>query len=79
MSKTYDEMVVVDVLLNKGALPEKQRALSALAAQAAAHLENRVDCPECGDSGPHDDNGMSGSELTYCCTSCGAHFDACEV
>jgi len=33
-------------------------------------------CPECGDNGPHDDNGCTGRSLTYCCRSCGMHFDA---
>lgn len=36
---------------------------------------SRVVCPECGAHGPHDDNGMAGEELTWCCHECGAHFD----
>lgn len=59
--------------------PEKgrQAKLTALANQVKAYIENRVECPECGSMGPHDDNGCRASELVFCCTSCGCHFDAC--
>lgn len=44
-----------------------------------AAAQNRVTCPDCGDRGPHDDNGESGFQLMYCCRACGRHFDAEEA
>lgn len=34
------------------------------------------DCPACGHDGPHDDNGLTGDERSFCCTECGEHWDA---
>jgi len=34
-----------------------------------------LECPECGDAGPKDDNGQRGMEMSFCCGACGAHFD----
>lgn len=34
-------------------------------------------CPDCGDTGPHDDNGATRrDELAYSCRACGMCFDA---
>lgn len=33
-------------------------------------------CPDCGDEGPHDDNGEHGHDLSFACRACGMHFDA---
>lgn len=72
---TYDEMAV-EVLLGEGTPSEKQAKLTKLAVQAKDQLENRIPCPDCGNAGPHDDNGMTGLQLSYCCSDCGMHFDA---
>lgn len=39
----------------------------------------RFNCPECGHHGPHEDNGVSGDEKSFCCTVCGTHHEATEV
>lgn len=75
---TYDKMAV-GVLLGPGSEKSKQARLTNLAKQASDRLENRVECPECGSMGPHDDNNQTGASLSYCCTSCGSHFDAESV
>lgn len=67
---TFDE-IAVDLLL-----AGNQRGLTRLAKQAKRQLNNEVTCPECGDNGPHDDNGAIGAHLAYCCRGCGCHFDA---
>jgi len=72
---TYDEMAV-EILMGPGLVKTKQSKLSKLAKQAAARLENRVECPECGHEGPHEDNGCSGSQKSYLCSGCGCCFDA---
>lgn len=71
---TYDQMAV-RILLGSGSDKAKQEKLSKLAKQAKDRLENRVACPECGDEGPHDDNGRTGSQRSFCCCACGTHFD----
>lgn len=71
---TYDELAV-EVLLGPGSEKQKQAKLSKLAKQARDRLENRIECPECGHKGPHDDNGRTGSQRSYCCCNCGTHFD----
>lgn len=71
---TYDEMAV-EILLGSGSKQSKQAKLTALAGKARARLENRVECPECGSHGPHDDNGCTGSQKSYCCSDCGCCFD----
>jgi rubredoxin len=38
-------------------------------------LEGRLECPECGDMGPHDDNGVTGPERAYACRACGMCFE----
>lgn len=42
-------------------------------------LDGKVECPECGDMGPHDDNGRTGDERSFCCRKCGTHFDEVEL
>lgn len=72
--------IALSILMNPR-LTEKQRdaKLKAAAKKLKDQLENRVECPECDDQGPHDDNGARGSELSYCCRKCGTHFDADQV
>lgn len=36
----------------------------------------KFECVECGDEGPHDDNGCSGEDQAFCCRACGTHMDA---
>jgi hypothetical protein len=62
-----------------GRLTRRQREakLDRLTLQARAATEGRLPCPECDDTGPHDDNGERRlTELSYCCRKCGCHFDA---
>jgi DNA-directed RNA polymerase subunit RPC12/RpoP len=73
MARTADQMAV-DLLL-----AGDQAGLTRLAAELKARGENLVTCPECGDRGPHEDNGESGFQLMYCCRACGRHFDAEEA
>jgi hypothetical protein len=67
MMTRRNDLVALDLLL-KG----DQRGLTRMAQVCKDRLENRVECPECGDMGPHEDNGASGSMLCYRCTKCGA-------
>ncbi len=68
--RTYDQMAL-GILMSKGSEKEKQAQLTKL----LNHAKGRLECPECGDMGPHDDNGQSGDELSFCCNKCGTHFD----
>jgi len=43
-------------------------------ARARAGLSVSIDCPECGNTGPHDVNDDH-AEPMACCNSCGEHFD----
>jgi hypothetical protein len=49
----------------------KAAALKALAKEA----RREIACPECGDEGPHEDNGCT-SRRELCCRRCGLHFEA---
>lgn len=55
-------------------LARDERGLTSLATRMKNRLENREPCPDCGDEGPHDDNGAIGDELAFCCQTCGMHF-----
>jgi len=67
---TFDSMAVDLILAGD------EKGLARLAKQAKRQLNNEVSCTECGDEGPHDDNGATGIHLAYCCRKCGCHFDA---
>lgn len=41
-----------------------------------ARRHRRSPCPDCGDTGPHEDNGETGSGEAFSCRACGLHFDA---
>lgn len=71
---TYDA-AALDIILSNGSKKARQAQLTSLAAKAQAELDNRVECPDCGSHGPHDDNGCSGSQRAYCCSDCGNHFE----
>lgn len=73
LRKTYDERAVELLLAGD------QAGVERLAREARDFLENRVECPACGSKGPHDDNGCTGEDLSYCCTECGEHFDAVDL
>jgi len=77
MNMTYDELAV-EILMGGGSEQSKQAKLSKLAKQAKARLENRVSCPECGNEGPHEDNGATGAHKSYLCTNCGCCFDEAQ-
>ena len=67
------DTVALDILLAGG--PHTQRRLQAL----HAYVERTIsggDCPNCGNHGPHDTNGESGRDLSFCCTACGEQWDA---
>jgi hypothetical protein len=42
-------------------------------------LAGKFFCLECGDPGPHDDNGAMRSHRSFCCAACGTHQDADQV
>jgi len=71
---TYDELAV-EILLGPGSKKVRDAKLSKLAKEARSKLEGRVSCPECGDEGPHDDNGATGVHKSYLCSGCGCCFD----
>lgn len=66
-TKTLDQIALR--LLLEGRTAE----VKALAKQAARRLEGRLECPECGNEGPHDDNGEH--PPTYLCVACGYVFE----
>lgn len=66
MARTNLDLVAVDLLL-----AGDMRGLKRLAAKAKAALEARMECPDCGDEGPKEENGGD----TVCCTVCGCHID----
>lgn len=49
--------------------------LQRLAARVRAATEGREPCPDCGDEGPHDDNGARGADRALACSACGMHFE----
>jgi len=51
-------------------------SLASHASTYRAISDGRFACHECGDAGPHDDNGCTGSRLAFCCKACGTHMDA---
>lgn len=67
---SYDAKALA-VLLSRLPREEKERRLDKLAKEARGERP----CPECGNEGPHDDNGGR-TNLAYCCRACGTHFDA---
>lgn len=46
------------------------------AAGGSERRHGRSECPDCGDDGPHESNGMVGPDEAFACAACGAHFDA---
>jgi hypothetical protein len=52
-------------------------ALRRLARDVKARLENRLPCPDCGDEGPHEDNGEGPDsfELSLLCRGCKTQWD----
>lgn len=68
---TLDQLAL-DALLDSDA-ERRERRLFALAL-LAGRLHSGGECPECGDPGPHEDNGRS-VDTAFCCRACGTHFD----
>lgn len=69
------DVAALDILLSKKPKAVKERKLSQLAKKVSDACENRVPCPECGDKGPHEDNGCTRDDLNLCCQSCNTHFE----
>jgi len=73
---TYDELAL-EILMSSAPKNVKDARLAKLYAEAK---NASGPCPECGYAGPHEDNGASQpSELSFCCTNCGTHWDALGV
>lgn len=68
---TTADSMALDMLLRGD-----RAGLARLAKRVRDAAENRVECPDCGDAGPHDDNGLSTGhyDFTMCCRACGCHF-----
>ena len=71
---TYDALAL-EILMSSAPGHVKDARLAALYA-AAEKADEGGPCPDCGNSGPHEDNGRSGSERSFCCIECGTHWDA---
>lgn len=71
---TADEMAV-EILLQGGS--RMQSRLTALRATVERTLHGG-ECPNCGNPGPHDDNGEFGSNLSFRCDACGEQWDAVQ-
>ena len=70
------DVVFLTIMLSDKPKATKARELAALK-KLAAEQHGEVECPDCGNKGPHDDNGaIRRSELSWCCRACGTHFDA---
>lgn len=78
MKRKIADGLYLEIMLGND--PGRQRRVAVLKDQADAVLSGRRECPECGDAGPHDDNGATRlSDLSWCCRACGTHFDEQEV
>lgn len=78
MTKTTKSPKTLDGMALELLLKGDQTGLTRLAEQASDIASNKVPCPECGDKGPHEDNGEMGAGKTLCCRKCGNHFDVYE-
>jgi hypothetical protein len=68
----------LEILLDPALSPAtRDHKLEVLFRHVTNMVENRIPCPECGDMGPHDDNGRQ-HDLSYCCSNCGTQWDAEE-
>lgn len=67
---TYDTQAI-SVLLSNESKAAKQTQLQAL----LSHAEGVRECPECGTTTVHEDNGCVGLDKSWCCIECGCHFD----
>jgi hypothetical protein len=77
------ERVTIRAIFNPSRL-KKESSMPPTPIQSAArlfdaHLTGRFPCPDCGNVGPHDDNGGTGANLSFCCAGCGIHIDADQV
>lgn len=74
-ASTYDRMAL-RVLLGTGSEQKKQAQLRRLAERARRDAADLATCPECGDDGPHEDNGCRGEDRVFLCRTCRSQFDA---
>lgn len=56
-----------------------EAGLSRLVARVRAELNNEIECPACGDAGPHEDNGAIGFDFTLACRACHEQWQPWEV
>lgn len=68
------DLQTLRILLGPGTEKSKNAKLKKL----ADLVEHRVECPECGDMGPHEHNGCS-VDPTLLCQGCGICFDPPSV
>lgn len=47
--------------------------------RAYVSVTGDFECPSCDETGPHDDNGASGEQQSFCCRGCGEHFDLYDL
>lgn len=77
-SRLPDEAALA-ILLDTSLSPARRDAqLRTLAKEVRGRLEGRLPCPECGDEGPHDDNGDR-QDPAYSCRACGSYFEPEEA
>ena len=69
------DSLALQILLSDASDADKQAKLAALARVLERQLLGG-ECPECGHVGPHDDNGHTGADRSFCCVRCGTQWDA---
>ena len=77
-ASTHDRMAL-RVLLGTGSAQQKQAQLRRLAERARRDVADLATCPECGDDGPHEDNGCRGADRAFLCRTCRSQFDAVSL
>lgn len=71
---TADQIALSILLDTKLTRAQAEKKLSRFANELSAHAKGEVECPECGDKGPHDHNGDR-LDPQFCCSACGMHFN----
>lgn len=72
----YSDCKTVDQLTVALLLDNNQEGIQKLNQKLKESLDGSMECPDCGDTNPKDDNGASGEDRMFSCNACGNCFDA---
>lgn len=68
--KSIDQLTVALLIDNN------QAGIQKLNKKLEESLKGTMECPNCFDTSPKDDNGASGEDRMFSCSKCGEAFDA---